>query len=447
VITEGSTRVSRFSISRMDPELERLVADMSVVAQMTKPRRNGGGAGLERGNKPGMLDDGSSATGQVFTVCSNGEANGRRVPSVVNLTDGQAEVLGNQASNGKRVKIFVVPEWNDGFITYCFQFIGQGASFCTAKNCTMAHHHASKKQVAPGKLYVAKSAMTAFVTPSITSSVIDSEVLIDWRARSLSLHEWNEKFCIATSASDEAPASSAAMEVQENVFRTKALTFTTPAKRKRAQDYGESESPSLLDVSAYSPFFKEDEVAPVTDIGHVAGILARLDQCITTDNAAVINLIGDYKHEHLKAGDMLHSMWLRIEALTASLGTMPARLAFEYLAPSAWASIGAIAAKLDGFGAKVVDQGKILYTYKEEVKTLVNHQVKLGREDFYKRLQDFKEAFIQATRGLGGRLNNVDVRLIGLCNNPVPQSTYQVTRGSAANPLMVGLETNLPKRQ
>jgi hypothetical protein len=74
--------------------------------------------------------------------------------------------------------------------------------------------------------------------------------LIKWRALSLSLNEWNEKFFIATNASDKAPASStAAMEVQENFFRTKALNFKTPAKRKRSQDEEESLALSLLDVS------------------------------------------------------------------------------------------------------------------------------------------------------------------------------------------------------
>jgi hypothetical protein len=85
-------------------------------------------------------------------------------------------------SNGKRVKIFAIPGWDEGFSTYCFRFIGQGASFCTAKNCVTSHHHTSKKQVAPGELYVAKSSSTAFVTPLITSSVINSKVLIECRA-------------------------------------------------------------------------------------------------------------------------------------------------------------------------------------------------------------------------------------------------------------------------
>jgi hypothetical protein len=39
---------------------------------------------------------------------------------------------------------------------------------------------------------------------------------------------------IATNTLDKAPASTAAMEVQENFFRTKALNFKTPAKRRRS---------------------------------------------------------------------------------------------------------------------------------------------------------------------------------------------------------------------
>jgi hypothetical protein len=299
----------------MDPDLERLVADMSVT-RTPPPRRNEGGLGNVGRNEPGTLDDDSTAAGHAFTVFSNGH-DGSTVPRVVNLGEGQAEILVNQTSNGKRDKIFVVPDWNNGFSTYCFQFIGQGASFCTAKNCTTSHHHAStKKEVVPGELYVCKSSSTAFVTPSISSVVIDNKVLIKWSSLSLLLQEWNEKFFIATNAADEAPASTAAMEVQETFFRTKALNFKTPAKHKRHQEDGDLLAPSLLDVSTYSPFFKEDQEVPISDIGHVADILARLDQGVTTNNESVINLVTDYRQEHLKVGDALHSMWLHIEALT-----------------------------------------------------------------------------------------------------------------------------------
>jgi hypothetical protein len=83
----------------MDPEVERLVADMSVV-QTPAPRRDGGGLSNAQGHQPGTLDDELTVTGQPFTVHSNGDNEGRRVPRVVNLMDGQAETLMNQANNG-----------------------------------------------------------------------------------------------------------------------------------------------------------------------------------------------------------------------------------------------------------------------------------------------------------------------------------------------------------
>jgi hypothetical protein len=52
----------------------------------------------------------------------------------------------------------------------------------------------------------------------------------------LSLPEWNKKLFFATAASDDIPASKAAMEMHEDFFRTKALNFKTPAKCKRSMD-------------------------------------------------------------------------------------------------------------------------------------------------------------------------------------------------------------------
>ncbi len=55
--------------------------------------------------------------------------------------------------------------------------------------------------------------------------------------------------------------------------------------------------------------------------------------------------------------------------------------------------------------------------YKYEVKSSVEGQVKASREDFYFKLDAFKTAFISATRGLGGRLDNVELSLIGVAAN------------------------------
>jgi hypothetical protein len=110
-------------------------------------------------------------------------------------------------------------------------------------------------------------------------------------------------------------------------------------------------------------------------------------------------------------------------------------LAFDYLAPSAWASIGAIAAKLDETSTTVSRQGERLDDYKEEVKTTVDHQVILGREDFYKQLEDFKLAFIQATRGLGGRLDNVKLRMVGMSNTTTHQTIPKRNQRAQPHPV------------
>jgi hypothetical protein len=49
------------------------------------------------------------------------------------------------------------------------------------------------------------------------------------------------------------------MEMQETFFRTNDLNSKTPPKCKHSPDEGESPALSLLDMSAYSPFFKDDE--------------------------------------------------------------------------------------------------------------------------------------------------------------------------------------------
>ena len=305
------------------------------------------------------------------------------------------------------------------------QFIGQGASYCTARNCNTAHHHSLVKTVKPGEIYVAKSSSTAFVTPSITDSVIDSDVLAVWRALTLTLPEWNQKFFIATAAlDDDVPVSSAAMEVHETFFRTKALNFKTPAKRKRGlEDEDDSPMVALLDVSLYSPFFKADEEAPITEISHVTGVLARLDDGIHANNSGLLSFMTEYRQEHGKAGSAIRSLHLRLEALTSTVGSVPSHLAFDYLAPSTWASIGAMAEKLDEIGKSVSAQGARLDTYKAEVRASVEEQTKSIREDFYTKLDSFKGAFILATRGLGGRLDNVELSVMGLVSQAQASST------------------------
>jgi hypothetical protein len=64
--------------------------------------------------------------------------------------------------------------------------------------------------------------------------------------------------------------------------------------------------PSLLDVNPYSPFFKDDEETPITEIGHVSGVLTRFDQGIMANNEALLHFMLVYHcQEHGKAGEAI----------------------------------------------------------------------------------------------------------------------------------------------
>jgi hypothetical protein len=139
-----------------DPASKHLVTDMSV-AQSRAPGRTGGGIRTQ-GNDQGMLDH-STLQGRQRSVLSNKE-DGSGIPLEVNVQghnnlEERLEYTGNTAIQvliGKPCKIFVVPSLDKTFSMFCFQLIGQGASFCTASNCRTAHHHASTKKVKPGKI-------------------------------------------------------------------------------------------------------------------------------------------------------------------------------------------------------------------------------------------------------------------------------------------------------
>lgn len=139
---------------------------------------------------------------------------------------------------------------------------------------------------------MAKAPTSALVTPFITESVIDGDVLTEWESCLVTLPEWNERFPFAASASDDIPESTAAIKFQETFVRTKALNFKAPAaKRKQgAADY--ASPPPVLDISLYSPFFKETEVIPIMDIDHILGVLARLDKIIFINNEALSHFMG-----------------------------------------------------------------------------------------------------------------------------------------------------------
>jgi hypothetical protein len=123
-----------------------------------------------------------------------------------------------------------------------------------------------------------------------------------------------------------------------------------------------------------------------------------LDEGVVNNNKALILLTDDCCLEHRKAGDVISLLWLHMEALLASLGTAHAHLALAYMAPSAWASIGTIAPKLDAFRVKIGDYGVTFSAYKLKVNAWCQSLIKANHDQYYSHLEEFKTVFIATIR-------------------------------------------------
>jgi hypothetical protein len=148
----------------------------------------------------------------------------------------------------------------------------------------------------------------------------------------------------ASVADKGAPASNAAMAVQEDYFKNQALTLKTPAKRKRTLD---EEAMELVTAIPYSPMFKDDEDLVLRDLSKVGGLLSRVDSSVAEISSTLILFLEDYKKQSDNASVAISALWFRLESIASLLGSCPAELPQDYQTPSAWASIGQLATTIE----------------------------------------------------------------------------------------------------
>jgi hypothetical protein len=84
------------------------------------------------------------------------------------------------------------------------------------------------------------------------------------------------------------------------------------------------------------------------------------------------------------------------------------------MAPSAWASIGAIATRLNELGQNQGSHKTRLNNLKLKINVTMGNQLSISQKEAHAHVADFKQAFIEAVRGLGGRLNNTELQIISL---------------------------------
>jgi hypothetical protein len=243
-----------------DDDLEGMLDELDLsVARTAVTRHDGGGAdeGPLRGaqpsnsswesvhNPPGSrrrsgTSDNRSFYGNAETVRSgNDDGSSHSFGLGYGLEIPRAVSVRSVSKSTKKHKLYKVPDLGSGYEESCFRLIGQGQTFCTARNCTTTHQGAVYG-VRPGWLFVSKAHTTAFSDPGISKQQLTAELLVDWDVKSAGLTEWTRLFLLASQLTEDGPASAAAMEAQDD-FAQKAEAFRTPSRGKRkAVDKGKS---------------------------------------------------------------------------------------------------------------------------------------------------------------------------------------------------------------
>jgi hypothetical protein len=165
------------------------------------------------------------------------------------------------------------------------------------------------------------------------------------------------------------------MEVQEDFFKNQALTFKTPAKRKRTLD---EEAMELVTAIPYSPMFKDDEDLVLGDLSKVGGLLFKVNSSVAVISGTLILFLEDYKKQSDKTSITISALWFRLESMALLLGSRPVKLPQDYQTPSARASIGQTAIMIEQVKSKIVPV-KAIETLVDSMKahgqTHVNYKI------------------------------------------------------------------------
>jgi hypothetical protein len=331
----------------------------------------------------------------------------------------------------KRHKLYKVPDLGAGYEESCFRFIGQGQTFCTARNCTTTHQGAIYG-ARPGWLFVTKAHTSAFSDPGISRLHLTAELLVDWDTKAAGLDEWTRLFLLASQVTHDGPASAAAMEAQ-NDFAQKAEAFRTPGRGKR-KAVDEGKSPIVLHVSPYKRQFTQTSAEGLPESLSDEDTLRRiaaLDHGLEHTSRSLVDLYSEYSDHTKESSVAVRSLEHKLEKVTKELGSRPQALSSDYDAPTAWGSIGALGQKLDQV-AKGVNPGKTAFDLTqavERVKQLLPGMVNAHTAPLNDRVTKIKDFSLRSVKKLNDRIS-VESDAWMFSSNPAPAPAVKPSTGT-----------------
>jgi hypothetical protein len=433
MLDELDLSVARTAVSRHD---EGGVEDRPArgVQETSSPWESVHAPSGSRG-RSGTSDHRSTMYGNAETVRSGNDDNsvrsfglefGDEIPRAVSVRSASRSI--------KKHKLYKVPDLGSGYEESCFRLIGQGQTFCTARNCTTTHQGAVYG-VRPGWLFVSKAHTAAFSDPGISKQQLTAELLVEWDVKSAGLTEWTRLFLLASQLKEDGPASAAAMEAQDD-FAQRAEAFRTPSRVKR-KAVDEGKSPIVLHVSPYKRQFTKTDADGKPEMAsddEVFEKLLNLDHGLEHTSRSVVDLYADYG-EHAKESNLAtRSLEHKLEKTTKELGSRPKALSSDYDTPTAWGSIGALGQKLDQV-AKANNSGKWSYELAqsiEGVKLLVPTLVDIHTSSLDVRLDKIKDFALRSVKKLNDRITSEADAWMYNAGSTVPAAAPPVSAASTS---------------
>jgi len=306
---------------------------MQELHEADPPSRDEGG---KVGGNGGNVDDqntyspGMSSFSQVDLAPSSprGESNkmstSLRLPSAIIAA----------SSISKRYKLWICPDEGHDL---CFRIIGQGGStFCILSNCSTNHKSGKHFEPRPGYIYVMKTTSTVFVSPSISSKVINVELLSKWLEDACSIDEWHKRFLLLKQEIENPILRLASEKISQldleakDTFVSSALVFKTP-KKKFVSLFTES-SKDFTELERLTTKIDPEDNLIITLDNKFQNLVYVLETLHSNQNNDSINITKGFESTDLK-----------LSQFQDKIGSPPEFLDTKFSAPNLWLSLGLIA--------------------------------------------------------------------------------------------------------
>jgi len=253
----------------------------------------------------------------------------------------------------------------------CFRLLSQGSAFCITEHCTVAHRTSKHFHPLPGEIYVKRTQSTAFVAPSIPSSLLREDLIASWFSSTATITEWNHRFSLARHEEKYPILRKPDEKITEIDIKAKqvvmlsTLAYKTPAKKKRV-------SPHQLQLD----FPEADKINdPILGLSEQ---LEPINSKLRLISNALETVYVSQQKDTVSAFEGLQSADARISSLEQDIGSFPPGLDDEFRAPNLWLTISTLANEiksLQGHSSKISELLQPLESTSHEVAILTN-QVK-----------------------------------------------------------------------